>query len=138
MTREEFIKLSGLAGASVLILNGCDFFVSKNEALATSADGVVIQNPTSGEDIFSYINRVNGGFENTLYRQILGAANEFKEGDKSLNISAANKQSRIHARELLGNTNIGSLNGHSVYKDEILELIQQSTKDNPTLVLSEY
>ncbi|MFT5056054.1 MAG: ethanolamine ammonia-lyase large subunit [Pseudoalteromonas distincta] len=133
MTREEFIKLSGLAGASVLILNGCDFFVSKNEALATSADGVVIQNPTSGEDIFSYINRVNGGFENTLYRQILGAANEFKEGDKSLNISAANKQSRIHARELLGNTNIGSLNGHSVYKDEILELIQQSTKDNPTI-----
>ncbi len=133
MIREEFIKLSGLAGASVLILNGCDFFVSKNEALATSSGGVVIQNPTSGEAIFSYINRVKGEFDITLYRQILGAANEFKEGDMSLNISAANKQSRTHARELLGNTNIGSLNEHLVYKDEILELIQQSTKENPTL-----
>ena len=75
MKREDFIKISGLAGASVLSLNGCDFFVSKDEALATSAGGVVIQNPASGEDIFTYINRVNGEFDSTLYRQILGAAN---------------------------------------------------------------
>ena len=133
MKREKFIKMSGLAGASVLSLNSCNFFVSKNEALATSAGGVVIQNPVSGEDIFTYINRVNGEFDSTLYRQILGAANEFKEGDKSLNISAANKASRSHARELLGHTNIHSLNKHLVYKDEILELIQQSTKENPTI-----
>ena len=60
MKREKFIKMSGLAGASVLSLNSCNFFVSKNEALATSAGGVVIQNPVSGEDIFTYINRMNG------------------------------------------------------------------------------
>ena len=41
MTREEFIKQSGLAGAGVLILNGCDFFVSRSETLATSVGGVV-------------------------------------------------------------------------------------------------
>ena len=133
MTREEFIKLSGLTGASVLILNGCDFFVSKNEASMTSAGGVVIQTPTSGEDIFVYITRVKGKFDITLYRQILGAANEFKEGDMSLNISAANEHSRIHARKLLSNTTIGRLDKHIVYKDEILELIQKSTTENPTL-----
>ena len=133
MTREEFIKLSGLTGASALILNGCDFFVSKNEALATPSEVVVIQNPISGEDIFSYINRVKGEFDITLYRQILGSANEFKEGDMSLNLSATNKESRTHARELLANTTNGSLNKHLVYKDEILELIQQSTQENSAL-----
>ena len=51
----------------------------------------------------------------------------------SLNISATNKGSRTHARELLANTTNGSLNKHLVYKDEILELIQQSTQENSAL-----
>lgn len=133
MTREEFLKLSGLAGATVLILNGCDFFVLKNGVLATSSEGVIIQSPTNGEDIFGYIKRVKGEFKITLYRQILGAANEFKEGDKSLNISAADQQSRINAREVLGNTVIRNLNEQLVFEDEISMLIQQSVQENSTV-----
>ena len=133
MTRKEFAKLSGLTGASVLILNGYGFFVSKNEVLATSPGGVVIQSPTNGEDIFGYIKRVKGKFDITLYRQILGAANEFKEGDKSLNISAVDQQSRINARELLGNTDIRNLNKQLVFEDEISVLIQQSIQKDSTV-----
>ncbi|MDP3461935.1 MAG: ethanolamine ammonia-lyase subunit EutB [Bacteroidales bacterium] len=133
MTREEFLKLSGLAGATVLILNGCSFFALKNELLAASSGGVVIQSPTVGEDIFAYIKRVKGEFNITLYRQILGAANEFKEGDKSLNISAADQQSRINAREVLGNTVIRNLNKQLVFEDEISVLIQQSIQENSTV-----
>ncbi len=133
MRREEFIKLSGLSAASVLILNGCDFFTKNDKALTSHIGGTIIQKPRLGEDIFNYIKRVKGEYNVTLYRQILGAANEFKEGDKSLNISAVDDFSRAHARELLGNTQIGSLNKHLVYEDEILLLIQQSTQNNSTL-----
>ena len=133
MTRKDFIKLTGLTGASVLILNGCDFFVSEIEAIKGKSEGVYIQTPKIGEDIFKYIQRLKGEFNITLYRQILGAANEFKEGDKSINISAVDEESRKHARQLLGNTQIARLNKYSVYRDEILDLIQQSITGNPSL-----
>lgn len=133
MKRKEFIKLSGLAGASVLILNGCDFFIPKDEAIVTALEGVVIQKPSINQDIFNYINSINGKFDITLYRQILGAANAFKEGDKSLGISANDEQSGIHARELLGNTVIKKLNKQLVFEDEISILIQQSVQENSTI-----
>ena len=37
--------------------------------------------PEPGEDIFRYIERTAGDFDLALYRRILGAANEWKEGD---------------------------------------------------------
>jgi len=133
MTRKEFMKQGGLVGSSILLLNGCKLFVSDQEVLDSDLVGVVIKKPKMGEDIFTYIHREKGGFDNTLYKQILGAANEFKEGDKTLNIAALTNQSRIHARQLLGNTSIKDLNDHAVYRDQLLELIQQSIKPNPAL-----
>ena len=133
MTRKEFLAQTGLTGASLIILNGCRSFVTKEEALDSSLDPVIITKPGINEDILSYITRIKGKYDATLYRQILGAANEFKEGDKTLNISAADEQSRINARKLLGNTKIGSLDEHVVYTDAILELIQASTQKDPSL-----
>jgi ethanolamine ammonia-lyase large subunit len=40
------------------------------------------------EDIFTYISRVSGGFDIRLYKQLVGAANEFKEGDEIAGIAA--------------------------------------------------
>lgn len=131
ITREEFLKQAGLTGASILLLNGCDFFVSREEALDSDLTGVIIQKPNTEEDIFGYINRVKGKFDATLFKQILGAANEFKEGDKTLNIAAADNNSRSYARALLANTRIDSLHKNVVYKDDLLELIQQSIQPNP-------
>lgn len=122
-----------MMGAGILLLNGCDLFVSEQEVLDRDLAGVVIKKPKPKEDIFAYIQRENGLFDNTLYKQILGSANEFKEGDKTLNIGAVDDQSRIHARQLLANTTIENINQHIVYKDELLELIQQSIKPNPEI-----
>jgi ethanolamine ammonia-lyase large subunit len=130
MTRKEFIKLLGIGGASVLVLSRCDSFVSKMESFATASQASVIQPPEPGEDVFGYIRRMKGRFDLTLYRQILGAANEFKEGDQALNIAAADHASRINARELLGNTEIGNLNQQPVFEDGISRLIEHSTHKN--------
>ena len=130
MTRKDFIKQTGLGGASLLILNGCNLFISREEVLGFDLVGVIIQKPGSKEDIFEYISRISGEFDLTLYKQILGAANEFKEGDKTLNIAADNEKSRTYARALLSNTKIGDLNNHIVFQDELMQLIQQSVQSN--------
>ena len=41
------------------------------------------------EDIFASINRINGWFANSLYGQLLGAANDFKDGDATRNLAAS-------------------------------------------------
>ena len=133
MDRKNFIKQTSYAGVSVLLLNSCNLFGSKDIGLNNNGLAPIIIEPKIGEDIFSYIQRTNGAFNNTLYKQILGAANEFKEGDQSLQIAAADEASRINARDLLGNTKLGDLNKNIVYEDEILHLIQQSTVQNQTI-----
>jgi len=130
VTRKNFIKQTGIAGSGILILNGCDIFVSEQDVLESDLSGVVIKKPNKGEDVFGYIRRENGAFDNTLYKQILGAANEFKEGDQSLTIAAVDDTSRRNARELLGNTTIAALHEHIVYTDELLELIRDSLVPN--------
>ena len=130
MTRKKFIKQAGIIGSGVLLLNGCELFDSEQDALAIDLTGVEIKKPIKGEDVFAYIKRESGTFDNTLYKQILGSANEFKEGDQTLNIAALHGESRNNARELLANTTIKNINDHIVYKDELLELIRQSIKAN--------
>ncbi len=133
MNRKEFLKQTGLTGTSLLLLHGCTLFEADKKKIDTSLSGVVIQKPHKGEDIFGYINRIHGTFDITHYRQILGAANMYKEGDATLKIAAKNDQSRIYARELLSATTIGDLNKNCVFKDDILSLIQESTVENPDL-----
>ncbi|MBT8185177.1 MAG: ethanolamine ammonia-lyase subunit EutB, partial [Eudoraea sp.] len=133
MTRSGFIQQSGALGAYMITLNGCNLFGTKEAVIPPGPDGVLLQKPEPKEHVFAYISRVKGKFDNTLYKQILGAANAFKEGDRTLNIAAIDNTSRTHARALLGNTKLADLNRNPVFKDELLELIHQSTRHNPEL-----
>jgi len=133
MDRKEFIRLSGLMGTSVLLLNGCNVFSSKEKPLEIAQRGVILKKPKPNQDIFDYIQQEKGAFDQTLYRQILGAANEYKEGDETIYVAALDQDSRNHARELLGNTTIDKLNQHSVFKDDIQQLIVKSTPENSNL-----
>ena len=133
MKRKEFIKLSGFMGTSILLLNGCDLFTSSEESLKTNQRSVTIESIQEGQDIFAYIHKHHGKYDQTLYRQILGAANEYKEGDETLHVAATDDESRANARQLLGNTKIGDLNDHQIYKDDIQELIESSTIHNQDL-----
>src|SRR5262249_40579718 len=81
----------------------------------------------SGEDVFDYVKRISGRFDPALYRQIIGAANEYKEGDASLSIAAADDASRKNARLLLGETKIGDLVVHPVFADAVYDLVLETT-----------
>ncbi len=81
--------------------------------------GVSIGEIELGEDVFGYVRRLRGEFDQTLYRQILGAANEFKEGDAIVGVAAADDDSRQHARLLLANTRLSDLAAHAPFEDDL-------------------
>ncbi|MCO5350197.1 MAG: ethanolamine ammonia-lyase subunit EutB [Bryobacteraceae bacterium] len=80
----------------------------------------------AGEDIGGYLRRTRGGFDLTRYREILGAANEFKEGDEATGVAAPDEASRAAARLLLGNTRLSFVVGNSVYNDSVSSYIRQA------------
>ncbi|SHO63107.1 ethanolamine ammonia-lyase subunit EutB [Algoriphagus zhangzhouensis] len=131
ISRKEFLAQMGILGTSVVVFNSCGFNSSTKNVV--SMDPPVIDQLKSGEDIFSYIKRTTEDFNQTLFRQIIGAANEFKEGDQTLGVAAESSNSRENARILLANTKVGDLNQQSLFSDELYDLIQDTTEKNPDL-----
>jgi ethanolamine ammonia-lyase large subunit len=113
-----------LAGASVYALGCAGRPGSKTGAGA--ATGVSLPESQAGEDIFAFITRTRGSFDATLYRQILGAANEYKEGDDTLGVAARDAGSRQRARALLRETRIRDLVAHPVFEDQVYAFIQEA------------
>ncbi len=71
------------------------------------------------EDLFAFMNRTAGRFDRTVYRQLLGAANAFKEGDQILGVAAADEAARSQARRLLANTKVGDIQAHPPFEDDL-------------------
>lgn len=126
ISRKRFIGQAAVIGTSVALFNRCGL----SGAPADELEGVVVDAPVNMEDIFAYIKRVNGKYEQGLYRKIIGAANEFKEGDMALGVAAATDSTRINARLLLANTKIRDINSHTLHGDAISELIQKTMVAN--------
>ncbi|WP_018475157.1 ethanolamine ammonia-lyase subunit EutB [Echinicola pacifica] len=124
MTRKEFIKHSGLLGASMVLFSGFDW---AGHSSTSPLSPLRINTPLQDEDLFAYIKRMKGEFNLDLYRQVLGSANDFKEGDLTLGIAAADEPSREHARLLLSQTLLGDIDQHLIYHDELYELVWAST-----------
>ncbi len=55
-------------------------------AFSTYSSAIAIKDVKPGEDVFKYIERVKGSFDQTLYQQVIGAANAFKEGDQAIGV----------------------------------------------------
>ncbi|RQW89623.1 MAG: ethanolamine ammonia-lyase [Geobacter sp.] len=96
-------------------------------ALSTNSDAVTIKDVKPGEDVFKYITRVNGSFDQKLYQQVIGAANPFKEGDKTIGVGADTNASRENARKLLANTKIKDITNHPLLNDDLYKFIAKST-----------
>jgi ethanolamine ammonia-lyase large subunit len=77
-----------------------------------------------GEDVFAFVQRRKGRFDAELCRQILGAANEFKEGDRILGVAAADEASRKAARRLLAATRVRELDAHPVLEDPLYDALR--------------
>jgi ethanolamine ammonia-lyase large subunit len=98
------------------------------DSKATSAaEAIAIKDMKPGEDVFAYVTRVKGGFDQTLYQQVIGASNAFKEGDQTIGVGADDEATRQHARTLLANTKIKDLYEHPLLVDDLQKLIWQST-----------
>ena len=117
--RRTFLAVMGVAGASLAGL-----------ALSTQrayAEPIEIKEMKSGEDLFSHIKRVKGEFDQTYYQQVIGAANDFKEGDLTIGVGTSDDATRKNAREILANTKIKDLHEHPLLVDDLQKLIWETT-----------
>ena len=81
MSRRRFLSVMGAAGVT---LAGYAFVASA----ASDAELTAVKEIKPGEDVFAYISRVRGSFDQTLYQKVIGAANDFKEGDQAIGVGA--------------------------------------------------
>lgn len=124
MERRDFLNKIGIATLSYTLIPNNAFSNSEQFRF----EKIEVPAPLIGEDLFQYIIRQKGNFDLTLYRQLLGAANEFKEGDEIAGIAAASEEDRLRARFLLAETRLKDIREHSVFTDEQSEFIEQSTR----------
>ncbi|WAC09159.1 MAG: ethanolamine ammonia-lyase subunit EutB [Thermodesulfobacteriota bacterium] len=106
--------------------------------LSTYCGAVTIKDVKPGEDVFSYIAREKGGFDQTLYQQVIGAANAFKEGDVAIGVGADDEATRQNARTLLANTKIKDLHAHPLLVDSVQKFIWASTDKAKLLVVQDW
>jgi ethanolamine ammonia-lyase large subunit len=71
------------------------------------------------DDLFRHLNRTHGRFDAVAYKQLLGAANPFKEGDAIVGVAAADDAARKRARALLSATTLGDLDAHPLLEDDL-------------------
>ena len=121
INRRQFTKTGSLGGVAALAS-----FAKPLRAFEPQAPAVTLVNAQAGEDIFQYLNRVQFGFDEKAYRNIIGAANPFKEGDAMLGVAAADDATRGIARQLLSNTILSKLDDHPITQDRLTQLLQQT------------
>jgi ethanolamine ammonia-lyase large subunit len=129
-SRRYFLSQLGLISATML-LSSTDSWASQT---GLSFKPVVVDQVLPGEDLFAYIRRKSGKFDLTLYRQLVGAANPFKEGDEIAGIAAADAHSRTAAQELIALTKLQDVINNPLFKDGQFDLIQQTTAPDPLLM----
>ena len=126
INRKKFLQQVSLA-SSALLLHACSpiNLTQKKETMTVQPS---LSNIQTDESIISYIKGIHGQFDLTSYRQLIGAANPFKEGDATLKIAAKDEAHRQLARQLLANTTIQEIDTHIIFQDEVQAFIQQTTK----------
>ncbi|WP_163997508.1 ethanolamine ammonia-lyase subunit EutB [Pyxidicoccus caerfyrddinensis] len=118
--------LAAMLGGAAASLLGCGEDSVTHPPPGPPPEGVSIPEVRAGEDVFAYVQRIKGGFDETLYKQVLGAANAFKEGDALVGVAAADDTSRKNARQLLENTRLVDLGTHPLREDQLHALLVES------------
>ena len=108
MHRRRFLDLS-LSSATI----GA---ICTSQELAAST---VTLDTKPGENLVDWVHRTGNGWDERLYTKMLGAANEFKEGDAIVGVAAESASIRELARELLSNTSLQQIDDHSPHQDDL-------------------
>jgi ethanolamine ammonia-lyase large subunit len=114
LTRRTFLQSATVAAA-----NSLGGSLGHGFCEESAAEAVPIGIPTSNEDVFSFVSRTAGHWDRRLYLQVLGAANEFKEGDESVGVAAVDNASRINARRMLAETKLAKIDAHPLIEDNL-------------------
>jgi len=121
MKRRTFLVGGAAAAAGAASGAGVRAVPGMMTAQPSTAPGrVVVRDVRAGEDLFAWLTRVHGSFDAVTYRQLLGAANPFKEGDDAQGLAAADEESRANCRRLLANTSVRALLAHPIFQDEVV------------------
>jgi ethanolamine ammonia-lyase large subunit len=120
MSRRRF--LAAMGAASVTLAGYAHVAKAESGVQLTTVKEV-----KQGEDVFAYIRRVKGSFDQTFYQEVIGAANAFKEGDQAIGVGAEDEATRENARILLKNTRIRDLYEHPLLVDNLQELLWRTT-----------
>lgn len=91
-----------------------------------SAGTVTLHDSLPGESIASYLRRTDAGPERV--KEILGAANPFKEGDVTVGVAAADERSRAAARELIAHTPLRTFDEVALLDDSVRRYIRATTE----------
>ncbi|NRQ17649.1 ethanolamine ammonia-lyase [Ensifer sesbaniae] len=120
---------AGLSRRDLIVMAGTAALASySHRAIAALAGEVLtIKEIAQDEDVFTYVSRVKGSFDQKTYQQVIGAANDFKEGDQAIGVGAADDATRRNARALLANTKIKDLHQRPLFEDDLQRLIWQTT-----------
>ncbi|MFV1978666.1 MAG: ethanolamine ammonia-lyase subunit EutB, partial [Myxococcota bacterium] len=89
------------------------------------------------EDVFSFIRRLHGAHDTKRYAQILGAANDFKDGDHIVGVAAIDGASRRNARTLLSKTRLADIDAHLLHPDGLFEFISSGRNERARMPLAE-
>ncbi|MBU6173426.1 MAG: ethanolamine ammonia-lyase subunit EutB, partial [Planctomycetes bacterium] len=105
---------------------------------ATAMRAVAVQDVQDGEGLVQWILRTRGRWDPELYRRMLGAANDFKEGDVLIGVAAANEQERTLARKLLSHTKLKLIDANPPFNDSLSDFIRESIQADVAHRLSEW
>jgi len=124
LSRRDVIAIMGAASGAIAA------GYSTVAKAASDRSAIAIEEVKPSEDVFAHVSRVKGKFDQSLYQQIIGAANDFKEGDQAIGVGAKDEASRKNARALLANTRIRDIHEHPLHVDDLQRLIWQTTDKN--------
>ncbi len=117
LSRRRFLGRSAALGVAGMAATG-------------RADGRVrIGAPREREDLLAFLARTRGRVTREGIAGVLGAANPFKEGDEIVGVAAADERSRTHARQLLANTRMSSIDTNPVFEDDLFRLIRRDQRE---------
>ncbi|MDP1797901.1 MAG: ethanolamine ammonia-lyase subunit EutB, partial [Planctomycetaceae bacterium] len=113
--------LSTVSGGSLALATGMAWAVEAPRFPATQLN----------EGLVAYLQRTRGQFDLDQWKRLLGAANEFKEGDAIVGVAAADDEQRELARGLLLHTRLTDIDAHPPLTDDLYRFIQNHL-DKPT------
>jgi ethanolamine ammonia-lyase large subunit len=117
--RRTFLK--SLSGGSLAVTLG-----SWPVASSTAGAAEPSTSAAAGEGLVQYIARTRGQWDAAFYKQLLGAANEFKEGDQIIGVAATDDAHRMLARRLLSATRLSDIDAHPLQQDDLFSALQNS------------